>query len=596
MTEDRIMRNRTIIISALLLAAAASSCKVEQEVEFAIEGDSIEIDAQGGTRNVKISSPGEWIATTNVPWITVSPANGRGSELCQIIIDSSVVFTSEDPVRKGVVRIETGADLERREISVTQKNFPYQITLDDKDVSIPNFEDKDDRWFEVTVKANSEFRVEPEYAVDAESGIIGDWLEVEKEDLVLDRGARPRNVKVKFKWDINSVPEDRSAKVNFVPVDSQGNDMDASGFSQIDLLNVVQTAAERIKENSREGDSTALVGISRALGVWSAWDPSIPMDRWENVELWDSEDDALHGRVKSVTFFMYSTDDYIPFQVQYLTAAEEIVFYSNENSFNRDNIEIGPYLPMLGGENSRLKRLTISAHGLEDLPADLASLKNLEYLDVSSNNFRKIPDVLTKENFPKLHALLLNTNQRRLVYDLSNVSVDESGFSDYYGGLYDENNRAENQMNGSTGRGFPLRFLQWEELDTLYLSVNYLSGTLPSDEELLAAGFEPYSQADYDAQDKDTLATYLLENGVPKVIPNMKKLAINLNRFTGALPDWVLYHPNLDFWDPLVLVFNQEGKNRNGESAGFTNAPDNLEYYYIAYPNKYYSPTRTDNE
>ena len=174
--------------------------------------------------------------------------------------------------------------------------------------------------------------------------------------------------------------------------------------------------------------------------------------------------------------------------------------------------------------------------------------------------------------------------------------MDESGFSDYYGGLYDENNRDENQMNGSTGRGFPLRFLQWEELDTLYLSVNYLSGTLPSDEELLAAGFEPYSQADYDAQDKDTLATYLLENGVPKVIPNMKKLAINLNRFTGALPDWVLYHPNLDFWDPLVLVFNQEGKNRNGESAGFTNAPDNLEYYYIAYPNKYYSPTRTDNE
>lgn len=73
-------------------------------------------------------------------------------------------------------------------------------------------------------------------------------------------------------------------------------------------------------------------------------------------------------------------------------------------------------------------------------------------------------------------------------------------------------------------------------------------------------------------------------------------MSLNLNRFSGELPDWLLYHPNLDFWDPLVLVFNQEGKDRQGKSAVFTNAPENMEYYYDVYPNKYYAPKSKDDQ
>ena len=587
------------IISVILAFSALVSCKREEAVEFAIEGDDIQADEYGGVYNINVSSPGNWVASASEPWLTVSPANGRGSQLCQIIVDSSVVFSNAEAVRNGVVRIETDDD--RREITVTQKNFPYQISVEEPEVSIPNFEDRDKRWFDVVVNANSDFRVKPEYDIDEAAGITGNWLEVQKDELELDRGARPRKVKIRFNWDINSATADRTAAVKFIPVDEEGKDIaDASSYI-IDPLSIVQTAADPMPEDPRMADSTALVGIAQALGIWSMWDTTIPMDRWEGVELWDSDDDALHGRVKSAYFYMYSTDDYIPFQVQYLTAAEELTFYSNENSFAINKIEIGPYLLKLG-ETGRLKRLTISAHGLEDIPEEFAVLggkgkeTGLEYLDLSSNNLKKIPDVITEENFPHLHALLLNTNQRRLVYDTKNVSVTEDKFSGYYGGLYDEISNQDNWIGGDNTRSFPKRFLLWENLDTLSLSVNYLQGTIPSDEEVKALGIPVYSQADFDAQEKDTLAQYLLDQQVAKVLPKMRSLSLNLNRFTGKLPDWLLYHPNLDFWDPLVLVFNQEGRDRQGNSAGFTNAPENLEYYYDAYPNKYYAPKAEDEE
>ena len=79
---------------------------------------------------------------------------------------------------------------------------------------------------------------------------------------------------------------------------------------------------------------------------------------------------------------------------------------------------------------------------------------------------------------------------------------------------------------------------------------------------------------------------------LPKVLPNMKFLAINFNRFTGNVPDWILYHPNLDMWVPYSLIFSQEGKNKEGKNAGFDNEPASLDYYYDIYYNKKYNPNK----
>lgn len=579
------MRINIYIALAVAFMAAFASCNPELDVEFGIEGDKMEIGADGGSRNLRVSANGEWVATSNVPWITVSPAYGKGSETCQIIVDSSVVFSSEAAVRQGVVRIQESDSWEQREITVTQDNYKYGIFLEEPEKTIPNFKDYGERWFDVSVKTNTDFKLKFTYNEDFENGVTKDWLEVGEYHVRLDRGARPRTVKLHCEWGINSVPFDRIAKVEFVPVDDSGNEIDASGFERHDALKVVQTAARKV-EIGRAGDSLAIVSILRTINSMYVVDASEKMDNWDSVTLWDTNDER-NGRVRSVSFFMFNTKESIPYEVQYLTEAEEISFYSNANSFLKE-LSVGPYLTKL----EKLKRLTIGAYGLVELSDDFSNLKSLEYLDLTGNNFREVPKILTPENFPKLRVLMLGANQRRVIYDLSNVNMSSDMFSSRYSGLFDENLNPENLGSDRDKRGLPLRLLKWN-LDTLSISVNYLMGTLPTDNELLANGFEAYTDADYVAG-ADTLWTGLKEQNIPKLLTRTRRFNINLNRFSGELPKWILYHPNLDLWMPEIFVFSQEGKDWNGKSAGFTNTPENLDYYYglDGYRNKYYSPNR----
>ena len=98
-------------------------------------------------------------------------------------------------------------------------------------------------------------------------------------------------------------------------------------------------------------------------------------------------------------------------------------------------------------------------------------------------------------------------------------------------------------------------------------------------------GIEAYTQADVDAFGGDTIQ-YLADKSMPKVLPNMKRLAINLNFFTGNLPDWLLYHPYLLEWAPDILIFNQQeqGRNSAGDIVRFDNTPLSFDYYYDVFP------------
>jgi hypothetical protein len=132
--------------------------------------------------------------------------------------------------------------------------------------------------------------------------------------------------------------------------------------------------------------------------------------------------------------------------------------------------------------------------------------------------------------------------------------------------------------------------LKWNKLDTLRLSVNYLQGEIP---DMKYEGLPVWEFEEL----KDSLATGKTElpeelKNLPKVLPNTKFFAINFNRFIGTIPDWILYHPNLDLWAPYSLVFSQEGKDKEGKSAGFENEPTSLDYYYELYPNKKLNPNK----
>ncbi len=523
-----------IVLFALAFAAFACS-EADESVQFGLDGDKVAIGPEGGVHRIRINSSDAWIATTDNPWITVSPANGRGSVDCEIIIDSALTVDA----RRGFVRIQNQTTWDNKEVVVEQEGFPFAITLAEPEVEVGDFAAYGERSFDVKVMSNVDFKVE----IPDNAG----WLKHEDYKVSLDRGARPREVTVRFNWRVNSMPEERLAEVRFTPVE-------AVELAVQDNLSVRQGAAAPIEEDTRAGDSVALLGIARSLDMWSQWDSSQSMEYWDGVELWDEGMEGYtadkHGRVKFARFFIFSTKEGLPYEVQYLTAAEELYFYSNSNAFLYD-LSPGEYITEL----TQLKRLTIGAYGLTELPESFKSLTNLEYLNISGNNFQKVPDILTKQNFPNLHSLNINGNQRSMVYDLSNTVQTN------FGGLYDEPE-------------FPRDLLEWEKLDTLIISVNYLQGSLPAMDD-----YEKYTEADI--IEADTLPRELI--GIPKVLPRMKHLAINLNRLTGTVPDWLLYHPALDWWFPYIFIFSQEGRDEQGRMAGFDNEPPSLSYYYDFY-------------
>lgn len=547
-------KNMFRILSVALAAGFMVACVDAPEIDFNIDSSLIEVGPEGGVKTINVESSDNWVATVQVPWITVSPANGKGSVECRVMIDSALAVTP----RETKVRIENLVTGERMDFNVKQDGFPYEISIDKPELTLESYKELADRNFTVKVRTNVRFAVE----LDEEAK---KWISYEQPEVNLDRGARPREVPVKFKWEVNFNQDHRSSVIKFRALDEQ---IAATVSNQLELR---QNAAEKI-EVGVKGDSLSLIAINRALGCWTPLETSEKMEFWEGVEVWRSGPNK--GRVKKAEFFLFNTKEGIPFQVKYLTAAEELYFYSNVNTFLL-SLDPGEHICEL----TNLRKLTIGAYGLSTLPESFRNLKNLEYLDISGNNFQNIPEVLSEENFPKLTALIMNSCKRNSIYDLSNTNKTN------FGGLFDESD-----VDDKGNKSFPKRLLKWNKLDTLRISVNYIEGVIP---DLMDDPQFPKWTAEEVAA-CDTLPDRLI--GLPKVLADTDMFAINLNNLHGNIPDWLLYHPKLDLWYPTALVFPQEGKTSYGTSAGFDNVPANMDYYYDVYVNKKYNPANNSEE
>lgn len=550
--------NRLFIAVAAIMMIAA--CADEQPLELSVDSTEILIGPDGGVRNVKVSASQKWVATTAAPWITVSPANGVGTADCKVLIDSALVDS-----REAIVRISSVDGEYRKDFKIKQDGYLYELTLDNSDIEIPSYEDLENRFFTVKVKSNFDF------TVDVPEGI--EWLEMEKSKYAFDdRVARPRNVILKFRYDVNFKEEGRSTEIRFIPVNP------SFAIAKNEVLSITQNPAETI-EIGVKGDSLAVIAIGRTLGMLASWDTSEKLENWNGITVWKTKDER-NGRVRSAEFTMFRTTEPIPYQVKYLTEAEELFFYGNSNTFLLGDLDCGQHICEL----KKLRKLTIGAYGLNSLHEDFKNLTNLEYLNLESNNFQTVPAILNEEAFPKLTALILNANTRYTVSDLSNDTRQNIG------GFSDED-------------GFPVRLLTWDNLDTLRLSANHIQGKLPTDDEIVEILAAKKGSARYwrtsDLNIKDSIAVgnnFFEENDVPMVLPETDFLAINLNKLYGDLPKWLLYHPKLDLWFPDLLIWSQEGRAKDGNKAGFNNAPTNLNYYYDIFVNKKYNPKNITEE
>lgn len=628
-----------VLGAGLMTASCSDSDDVDIPGGLAIDKEQIEIAAEGGSEQLAIAASQNWVANVDEPWLMLTPANGVGSTTATVVVDSTLMNG-----RRTTDIVFIGDNGQRRTVSVKQFGYGKQIDIKEPTVEIENSESYDKRAFESLISANVECKIgKIEYSFEGdmtdaekaenESEREGWLLNSKDEDkltgtnlgIVLDRKARPRSVKFKFRWSMNVVPAVRVAKVHLVPVKDEDQLVDADGKPIDDvILTVRQKAAPKIEDN-RAGDSLSVIMINQKLGSIATFDSSDNMRNWSGVTLWEATDafvkdhpEAL-GRVRSVKFSMFNlkSGETLPKEVGNLKFLESFSVAANENNQIRE-VKLGEEICSL----KYLKNLTVQAYGLTQLPTNFVKLgKSLETLNLVSNNFNKLSDItniVNEKNFPKLRNLILYAQRRTdVVTNIASLGeMNASGvyvYNNYPIGLYGKVNA------GTADRQALLKLLTWDKLNTLELSYCFLEGELPTDEEMTealetAGKATRYSKSDFSSNKADYLdklvgdtCKWLLSGWnnpvtckhkdgsvvyedvsplqVPRVLPNCRQLSLNLNFLTGAVPKWILYHPHLVEWTPSIMIFNQQpkGKNSDGAAVGFSNMTEDsysYDYYY----------------
>ena len=628
-----------VLGAGLMTASCSDSDDVDIPGGLSIDKEQIEIGAQGGSEQLAIAASQNWVANVDEPWLMLTPANGVGSTTATVVADSTLMNG-----RRTTDIAFIGDNGQRRTVSVVQFGYGKQIDIKEPTVEIENSESYDKRAFESLISANVECKIgKIEYSfegdmtdaekVENEKEREGWLLNSKDEDkltgtnlgIVLDRKARPRSVKFKFRWAMNVVPAVRVAKVHLVPVKAEDQLVDADGKPIDDvILTVRQKAAPKIEDN-RAGDSLSVIMINQKLGSIATFDSSDNMRNWSGVTLWEATDDFVKthpealGRVRSVKFSMFNlkSGETLPKEVGNLKFLESFSVAANENNQIRE-VKLGDEICSL----KYLKNLTVQAYGLTQLPTNFVNLgKSLETLNLVSNNFNKLSDItniVNEKNFPKLRNLILYAQRRTdVVTNIASLGEKNGSgvyvYNNYPIGLYGKVNA------GSADRQALLKLLTWDKLNTLELSYCFLEGELPTDEEMTealeAAGKATrYSKSDFSTNKEDYLdklvgdtCKWLLSgcnnpvtckhkdgsvvskevcpDQVPRVLPNCRQLSLNLNFLTGAVPKWILYHPHLVEWTPSIMIFNQQpkGKNSDGAAVGFSNMTEDsysYDYYY----------------
>lgn len=628
-----------VLGAGLMTASCSDSDDVDIPGGLAIDKEQIEIAAEGGSEQLAIAASQNWVANVDEPWLMLTPANGVGSITATVVVDSTLMTG-----RRTTDIAFIGDNGQRRTVTVKQFGYGKQIDIKEPTVEIENSESYDKRAFESLISANVECKIgKIEYSFEGdmtdaekaenESEREG-WLLNSKDEaklkgtnlgIVLDRKARPRSVKFKFRWAMNVVPAVRVAKVHLVPVKAEDQLVDADGKPTDDvILTVRQKAAPKIEDN-RAGDSLSVIMINQKLGSIATFDSSDNMRNWSGVTLWEATDDFVKthpealGRVRSVKFSMFNlkSGETLPKEVGNLKFLESFSVAANENNQIRE-VKLGDEICSL----KFLKNLTVQAYGLTQLPASFVKLgSSLETLNLVSNNFNKlsdITDIVNEKNFPKLRNLILYAQRRTdVVTNIASLGEKNASgvyvYNNYPIGLYGKVNA------GSADRQALLKLLTWDKLNTLELSYCFLEGELPTDDEMTealeAAGKATrYSRADFSTNKADYLdklvgdtCKWLLSGWdnpvtckhkdgsvvyedvyplqVPRVLPNCRQLSLNLNFLTGAVPKWILYHPHLVEWTPSIMIFNQQpkGKNSDGAAVGFSNMTEDsfsFDYFY----------------
>lgn len=518
-------------ILLLLLFPLLFSCSDEvQPVDLSLAQGEMLFMADGGVQSLQLTADAEWSVSSDCDWCMVNPVTGDGSLVCEVRVDSSYLYADRE------AHLSFRTSRQSRMLTVRQFGYGKVIRLTRSEIEVPDFTDYDALYEDIEVQSNIDYDILIEYDDPLRTG----WLQVAK--LPSTRSsAVPHAATVRLSYALyTDTDKDRLATVIFRQRDVREGETAAET-----RLTFRQTHAPEIIP-SREGDSLALLAVSRMLHAETSWDTSLPMIYWHNVTLEDityyntrTHETVTEPRVTGVQMAMFDSNEGIPFHIRYLDQLRHLSITANANAHLR-RINLGEHVTAL----PHLKTLSLLGYGISQLPESMANMENLEVLELSGNNLTEIPiDIITALDRHKLWYVNMANNRKRDVY----------GRLEEYASVRD--------TLGIHGE-LPQRLFQLRNVCYIGLSYNYLEGSIPD--------------MGYDASAYATLEEKIAHN---PVMPQLEQLSVNLNFLTGKLPDWVLYHKNLRCWDPYTLLFNQyEGsRDSNGQKVGFTNEPVSIE-------------------
>lgn len=533
------MRTMCWAIVALTLLSLASCRDDDDDAvnSFSVDQTEMQFSNNGGTIELKVATGQTWTAEAEDDWCMVSPATGIGSGVCVIKADSSYLYKE----RTGrVIFYSDKGDL----AEVLIKQYGYEPTIDftEAEVTVPSYAAPEKAYVDVEAIANVPFEVViPEEAKA--------WLTLDGGSTYTPSTTIPRKQKFRFKFKTyTDFDADRIAEVQF---NQKSASTRVSGETSM-LNKIVKITQEKapVIIPSREGDSLAVLAITRVINGGMGFSTSRPITHWDNIVVeertYDYKNpitgvtikDSTELRVVGFRLSMIDTDESIPYQIKYLTELETFAAIANSNAY-RKKIALGAEITTL----TKLKSISLMGYGIQTLPAEMANMQSLEELDLNGNtilSLESIKDVLLGLK-DKLKYLDIGGN--RVSGSVMNLSTD-----------IPRDEKLETIGLGGDLTKYDWLFRDMKALEELHMSYNYFYGSIPD-----------------------------LDDVKDGILPNMKYLTLNLNRLTGKVPNWILYHKYLACWNPFLLLFNQEGYDNKGALAGFTNAPTKFSEFPAEY-------------
>ena len=130
----------------LVAAVALSIFGCQKEIEVSFEKTTQELDAQGGSVEMKLKSNGEWTINPTEDWITVSPMSGNGDATLTITAEANATQENRSAEITATTKDKTAT------LVVSQEAMEYYLVVTPKEIQCGS-EGGD---FTVTVSSNIE--------------------------------------------------------------------------------------------------------------------------------------------------------------------------------------------------------------------------------------------------------------------------------------------------------------------------------------------------------------------------------------------------------------------------------------------------------